>query len=487
MTQRRMKYNPAFLTEEELVDSFVVRHADLDLITRVVRDNATKSNQHILVIGPRGIGKTTLVLRAVAEVRRTPELDARWYPIVFAEESYQVATPGEFWLEALFHLGQQTKDPRWERAHRELSEETDEGRLRERALAQLMDFADSVGKRILLVVENLNMLLGDQVSDADAWVLRHTLLNEPRLMLLASATRRFEEVENGGKAMFDLFRTHELKPLTAEESSEVWNAITGQNVSETRIRPIQILTGGSPRLLAIIASFGAHLSLRELMTDLTRLVDEHTEYFRSHLDALAPTERKVYLALTELWEPSTARDVAQAARLDVSKTSAFLNRLVERGAVVVTDQQGRKKWYQVAERMYNIYCLLRRKGGATSRLRAVVGFMAAMYQAAEPEQLASRDMVREAVGAYGKEAGLSGTEPGGVIEFITGMAAAGHAREALELVRNSPSAALLEPLAIGLKLYLGAEVKAPVEIVEVARDVVKRIEERRCQLTDKRE
>ena len=68
MTQRHMKYNPAFLSPDELVESFVVRYADLGLIIEIIRNNTGTSNSHVLVIGPRGVGKTTLVLRAVAEV-----------------------------------------------------------------------------------------------------------------------------------------------------------------------------------------------------------------------------------------------------------------------------------------------------------------------------------------------------------------------------------------------------------------------------------
>ena len=94
------------------------------------------------------------------------------------------------------------------------------------------------------------------------------------------------------------------------------------------------------------------------MDDLTQLVDEHTEYFKSHLDNLPATERKVYLALVEVWAPATAREVAESARLDVSKVSSLLRRLGERGAVVEVEGPGpRRKLYQVAERLYNIYYL----------------------------------------------------------------------------------------------------------------------------------
>ena len=379
MSQRPMKYNPAFLTEQELVDSFVVRQADLSLIVDAVRENDGESNQHVLVIGPRGMGKTMLVLRAVAEMRRDEVLRSSWYPLVFAEESYEVTTPGEFWLEALFHLWHQTKDDSWGRTYEDLRRESDETRLRERALAQLMDFADSQKKRILLVVENLNMMLGDQITDDDAWVLRHTLQHEPRVMMLASATARFDEIENAGKAMFEMFRPLRLEPLNEDECRRVWVSFSGQKPAQNQIRAVQILTGGSPRLLAIISTFATERSFENLMEDLTQLVDDHTEYFKTHLDNLPATERKVYLALAEIWDPATARTIAEAARLTVNGTSALLKRLIGRGAVVEIDSQQRTKWYQVAERLYNIYYLMRRRGSTSSRVRAVVKFMVSFY------------------------------------------------------------------------------------------------------------
>ena len=48
-------------------------------------------------------------------------------------------------------------------------------------------------------------------------------------------------------------------------------------------------------------------------------------------------------------------------------------------------------------------------------------------------------------------------------------------------VRDSPSAELLEPLEVGLRLLLGQEVRVAVEIREVAEDVVKRIRDERAK------
>jgi tetratricopeptide (TPR) repeat protein len=115
------------------------------------------------------------------------------------------------------------------------------------------------------------------------------------------------------------------------------------------------------------------------MDDLIHLVDDHTEFFKSHLDNLPAIERKIYLALSEIWDAATAREVARAARIDVNKTSSLLNRLVARGAVIVVGEGRRIKRYQVVERMYNIYHLMRRRGGQSNRVKAVVNFMVNFY------------------------------------------------------------------------------------------------------------
>ncbi|HMY20509.1 MAG TPA: AAA family ATPase, partial [Polyangium sp.] len=172
MKIRIMKNNPAFLERDELIRGFVVRLADLKLLTERLHEQGDGPCQHILVIAPRGMGKTTLVLRVAFEVQLDKDLAKKWYPIVFSEESYEIATAAELWLEALGHLARQTQDDRWLKAYRELKNERDEQRLYERALGRLRDFADEQKKKLLVIVENLNMILGEQLDENDAWTLR---------------------------------------------------------------------------------------------------------------------------------------------------------------------------------------------------------------------------------------------------------------------------------------------------------------------------
>ena len=75
------KYNPGFLSDEEIIDSFCVRTHEFESIVESLREMGSSSSTHSLVIGPRGSGKTHLLLRVAAEVRRDPELSGI-FPVV---------------------------------------------------------------------------------------------------------------------------------------------------------------------------------------------------------------------------------------------------------------------------------------------------------------------------------------------------------------------------------------------------------------------
>lgn len=393
------KYNPGFLTDDELMASFCVRTYEYESLMEMLRECTGSANAHQLVIGPRGSGKTTLLLRIAAEVRQDPSLSCRFLPIIFAEESYEVASPGEFWLECLSRLAIQSshRDDHLalSRTLEELRTISDDKALGDRCLATLLNFADGQNKRLVLVVENLNMMFRDMADPDAGWRLRHTLQTEPRIVMLASATSRFDEIDNPEHALYDQFRVLLLRPLETDECGILWAKVSGRCPARKTIRSLEILTGGSPRLLAIVARFGAGRSFRELMAELLDLVDDHTEYFKSHIESLPPQERRVYLALADLWKPATTREIADRSRLETSKCSAQLGRLIERGVVQVRGGTARRKQYYVTERLYNIYYLLRRSRGPESLIEAIIQFMESIYSSDELKDMVAR-LIREA-------------------------------------------------------------------------------------------
>jgi len=380
MTKPLIKHNPAFLTDIELQDAFVVREAELGILLDIVRENVDPPNQHVIVIGSRGMGKTMLVRRLALAVRQDKALMGKWYPIVFPEDVYTVSTEGEFWLKALECIVTQEQDEgRWHDRFIALREERDEDRLRRMTLGALEDFARERDMQLLVIIENLNMLLEEQTSADEAWNLRHTLQNNPAIMLLATATDYFNGIQNPEKANYEMFMDIPLKPLPTQSCIDLWAKITGEELDERRIRPMEILTGGSPRLLAIMASFAVGKSIAQLMDDLVVLIDDHTTYFKANVEQLPPRERRVFVTLAELWEPSETREVALRCRMDVNVTSALLQKLLNKGAVQVVESKGRRKVFQITERLYNIYHLMRLSSLESDRIRAFVRFLVPFF------------------------------------------------------------------------------------------------------------
>ena len=472
------KYNPGFLTDDDLVASFCVRTYEYESLMEMLRECTGSANAHQLVIGPRGSGKTTLLLRIAAEVYRDPSLSCRFFPIIFAEESYEVASPGEFWLEGLSRLVVQSRyrdnSLALSRTLKELRTISDDKALGDRCLAALLDFADRQNKRLVLVVENLNMMFRDMADPHAGWRLRHTLQTEPRIVVIASATSRFEEIDNPEHALYDQFRVRMLSALGTNECAVLWKSVSGRCPVPETIRSLQILTGGSPRLLAIVARFGAGRSFRELMADLLDLVDDRTEYFKSHIESLPPQERRVYLALADLWKPATTREVADRSRLDTSKCSAQLARLIERGVVEVEGGTARRKQYYLTERLYNIYYLMRRSLGPDSRIEALIGFMSSYYSPKE-----SLDSMASGVHSRSEQdvdailaslPTLDNSMKDGIYALMSLSIELGAAR-LRELIQGSPSAALLLPLTTALERELGLESRVAREVEEVAQDI----------------
>ena len=208
----------------------------------------------------------------------------------------------------------------------------------------------------------------------------------------------FDEIDNPKNALYDLFRVHTLRPLDTKECAVLWESVSGRCVVHQTIRSLEILTGGSPRLLTIVARFGAGRSLRDLMADLLNLVDDHTEYFKGHIESLPAQERRVYLALADLWKPVTTREVADRCRLETSKCSAQLTRLIERGVVQVEGGTARRKQYYLTERLYNIYYLLRRSRGPDSLIEAIIRFMESYFSSVELKDIVAR-LIHEAGGS----------------------------------------------------------------------------------------
>ena len=379
------KRNPGmFQSDREVREQFVVREHELATALEILRGNIDRDScQHTLIVAPRGRGKTMLLARVAAELHGNSELAAHLLPVRFMEESDEILSTADFWLEVLFYLANaiDNEDPGLARNLRatraDLTTRWRERELDERARAAVLEAACALGRRLVLMVENLQALCAN-VDEDFGWNLRKTLQTEPQIILLATATSRFEGLDDAGEPFFELFRTIALAPLSAEQCGRMWEVANGEAASERQQRALEILTGGSPRYVVIVAGFARHRSLRQLMEELAQLIDDLTDTFRGYQEALPRIERRVFLAIADLWQPSSTGEIADHARMDVRTVSTMLGRLVKRHAVR-TRGSGRRRLYEVAEPLYSIYYQLRRQRDDAAVVQNLLRFMIAFY------------------------------------------------------------------------------------------------------------
>ena len=81
-------YNPANQTPKELIENFVVRTKIFEEILADIKNSEMKHpEQHYIIQGVRGQGKTTLLLRIAYEIDHDKKLRRHMIPVIFFTKS----------------------------------------------------------------------------------------------------------------------------------------------------------------------------------------------------------------------------------------------------------------------------------------------------------------------------------------------------------------------------------------------------------------
>jgi len=383
-------YNPASLPPDILLAEFIARRPLLEKAVGLVRDNLRgQPQQHLLLLGPRGIGKTTFLRALAYTVERDADLATEWVPVVFPEETYGIGDLADFWLEAteqlLHSVGRESGESEVEALRESNPEDIEE--LAKRLFLRLVD---ATGKRVLLGIENLNDFFAAVSDTSEQHRLRAFLMEDDRVMLAATATSYFDATGNIDLPFYDFFRIIRLERLTADESAEVLSRLAelrdDPGVADVvrdqpeRIRSLHVLTGGNPRLLKMIYRLLKDGIEGDARSDLNRLLEDCTPYFKSRIEEISAEERRVFDHVARHWDPVAVGDIQSSLRRPSNKISIYLRRLVDSGFLEEAPASTQKrKVYQVAERFYNIYYLMRFTRSSRRRLEWLVQAMRVIY------------------------------------------------------------------------------------------------------------
>jgi tetratricopeptide (TPR) repeat protein len=402
-------YNPDLMPEEEIKGTFVARQGLIDeLVSLIERQPDGAGVQHVVIIAPRGMGKTTVLLMVRFAVN-DHGLSAQWQPVKFPEESYSIYDLADFWIEALTLLAAETGDAELRaRATQLRTEYPDSDDLQEAALAVIKDWRRKHNRRLLLLVDNFDLILEQINDERDNARLREVLMNDGTMMLMGCATTFFHEARAYDQPLYNFFKMYNLDHLRFSQMQDLLRRRAefdhARNFEETlqanagRLRVLEYFTGGNPRLALMLYRVLMHSDISDVQRSLEKLLDEVTPYFKAKVESLPPQQRKILDHIARLSsetnEGLTPTEIAEATRLTANQASAQLKRLSDLGYVRAANLRGRRSYYTLSEPLYAIWHQMRFGREARRRMQWLVGFLKVWYGAeelgTESERLASR-------------------------------------------------------------------------------------------------
>jgi len=357
------KYTPDQMPVEELKQTFAARHHLLHHVLAHLRQQAQSSTlSSFLIIGPRGAGKTTLVLMLCESIREDAELSAAWLPVRLREEQFDVCSLRDMLAAVIRSLAEEglAAAGKW---LSQVEQADDEEQSQSLAVAGLREIAKASGKRLVLFVENLNLVLRRALDDASQATLRRLLMVDPFLMLIGTAVCTFEEIEGYDKALFNYFHPLHLENLSDDQICELLtrraeydrNTSFLEHLGEHRpkLRAIARLTGGNPRFILMAYEILSEGQVTSAVQALERLVDELTPMLKHVLEGLPPQQAKIVDALMRAGGTATPAALAQATRLKLNVVTAQLRRLKDNRMVeVLGGGKGQTAHYTVPDQLF---------------------------------------------------------------------------------------------------------------------------------------
>jgi len=377
-------FNPGSQRESDFLASFIARQDVLQFfLTQLRNTNDRQSAKHHLIVAPRGYGKTALLRRISIALRDEDEFKKRYIALVFREEQHNVISLDVFWRNCLQALLEAREDEKassteiveleqlWKKysPRNSLKRERQDG---EPAWAAFAEHCHKLGRRPVLLMDNLDALLAG--LDQHQWGLRTVLQKSDGPILIAAASRYPESLSDTKAAFFDFFRVTNLPRLSDQEVMTCLRELAkkredrGVSVLQMldtdpgRISALNTMAGGNPRTLGVLYMvLEAHMS-DDVLAQLSAMLDTFTGWYQARAEELPLQSRAVFDALALNWDPMMAASIGEITGLDTPTVSSHLSRLEKSGyveAVPLSKTKKARNGYQVSERFFNIWYLMR--------------------------------------------------------------------------------------------------------------------------------
>jgi hypothetical protein len=360
-------YNPDRKYKHTLIDEFVIRTKIFTEIFRDIQSGDMKyPEQHYLLQGQRGTGKTTLLLRLKYAVEDDPSLNKWLIPVLFNEEQYHIGELSDLWEQIAIYLEDECG---FTGISDEITKHLQDKYFEEYAFNILTKALDKQKKKIILLIDNIGDLL-EKFGKLEVHRLRQILQTDPHIRLVAATPVTLNAVIDYSQPLFEFFKVVHLKGLDYDESVMLLQKLAELHnetkkieriiaKSPSRIETLRTLSGGVPRTIALLFQVFVDNEHGNAVSDLEKVLDAVTPLYKHRMDDLPSQQQKIVDAVAKNWDAISVKELKGKVRLESKVISAQLGQL-EKNQVIEKRETGTKNnIYLLRERFFNIWYLMR--------------------------------------------------------------------------------------------------------------------------------
>ena len=401
-------YRSGVTSPERLRHTSVAREHLLDNAIESLRGSVgRKSKNHLLFIGPRGIGKTHLLSCIEDAVQADDALGASVVVVRFPEESNRTLSFADFLIGMCGILKEALEDePLWAELYAAVRTEEDDAKVADTLVPAIREQNRRHGRTLLVMLENLGEVLTRQIRDKnDVAALCKFLMADNGCLLVATAPLHFDGITDVRQPFYDFFDIQILENLSFEETVEVirlnleWDKrkdlLDTLEDMRRRLQSLYRMTGGNPRLTMMLYELIAHESVTGVQEQFHLLLDRISPFYQGRLNDLPPGQRALLECLASMRDrEKTPAGIAARMRMSQQETSSLLKRLTDahylRAARHPRDR--RSRLYTIREGFFDIWLAMNLSRGARRRIPFLLKFFSLFYPSVEAREEKRRQL-----------------------------------------------------------------------------------------------